>query len=107
MFKIMQIIVRILGAGVPAFDFTVGEVVEGQFKVVDSLKDCVAQRFPKLVAYVTFDTLLGTQAYVTAANLGEIVKIVTNHPYFGGMQFYPNFIVLNINQHVETKEKDA
>lgn len=97
MFKIMQIVVRILGAGIPAFDFTVGEIVEGQFKAVDSLKDFVAQKFPKLAAYVTFDTLLGTKAYVTAADLGEVTKIVANHPHFGGMQFYPNFIVFNID----------
>lgn len=103
----MQIIVRILGAGVPVYDFTVGEVVEGQFKTVDDLKACVAQRFSELAAYVTFDTLLGTQAYVTAAGLGEVTKIIANHPHFGGMQFYPNFIVFNINQYVETKEKDA
>lgn len=103
----MQIIIRILGAGIPVFDFTIGEVVKGQFKTVDDLKDCVAQKFPKLAAYVTFNTLLGTQAYVTATDLGEITKIVANHPHFGGMQFYPNFIVFNINQYVETKEKDA
>lgn len=103
----MQIIIRILGAGIPVFDFTIGEVVEGQFKAVDNLKDCVARKFSTIAEYVTFDTLLGTQAYVTAANLGKVAKIVTNHPYFGGMQFYPSFIVFNVNQHVETKEKDA
>ncbi len=103
----MQIIVRILGAGIPVFDFTIGEVVEGQFNIVRDLKDCVAQRFSTIAEYVTFDTLLGTQAYVTAANLDKVVKIIANHPYFDGMQFYPNFIAFNINQHVETKEKDA
>lgn len=103
----MQIVIRILGAGIPVFDFTIGEVVEGQFKVADDLKGFVVQRLSTIAEYVTFDTLLGTQAYVTAANLGKVVEIITNHPYFGGMQFYPNFIVLNIDQHVETKEKDA
>ena len=103
----MQIIIRILGAGIPAFDFTIGEVVEGQFKVADDLKDCVARKLSTIAEYITFDTLLGTQAYVTAANLGKVTKIIATHPYFGGMQLYPNFIVFNINQHVETKEKDA
>lgn len=103
----MQIIIRILGAGIPVFDFTIGEVVEGQFKTADDLKDWVAQRFSTVVKYVTFDTLLGTRAYVTAANLDKVVKVIANHPYFDGMQFYPNFIVFNINQHVETKEEDA
>lgn len=103
----MQIIIRILGAGIPVFDFTIGEVVEGQFKVADDLEGCVARNLSTIEEYVTFGTLLGTQAYITAANLGKVARIITNHPYFDGMQFYPNFIVFNINKHVETKEKDA
>ena len=63
----MQIIIRILGAGIPVFDFTIGEVVEGQFKVADDLKDCVARSLSTIAEYITFDTLLGTQAYVTAS----------------------------------------
>lgn len=103
----MQVAIRILGPGIPAFDFTIGEVIEGQFKIADDLEDCVARNLSTIEEYVAFDTLLGTQAYITAANLGKVVRIITNHPYFDGMQFYPNFIVFNINQHVETKEKDA
>lgn len=103
----MQTIIRILGAGVPVFDFTIGEIVEGQFKTVDDLKDYVARKLPTIAEYITFDTLLGTQAYITSANLGKVAKLITNHPHFASMQFYPNFVVFNLNYDEPTKEKDA
>lgn len=103
----MQIIIRILGAGIPVFDFTVGEIFEGQFKTVDNFEDCVTRKLPAIAEYVTFDTLLGTQAYITSASLGKVVGLITNHPHFAGMQFYPNFVVFNLNNDEPTKEKDA
>ena len=103
----MQTIIRILGAGVPVFDFAIGEIVEGQFKIADNFEDCVTRRLPAIAKYITFDTLLGTQAYVTSANLGKVAKLITNHPHFAGMQFYPNFVVFNLNDDEPTKEKDA
>ena len=103
----MQIIIRILGAGIPVFDFVAGEVVEGQFKVFNDLEDCVVRKLPSISKYVTFDTLLGTQAYIASANLGKVVRLVTRHPQFAGMRFYPNFIVFMLNDDEPTKEKDA
>lgn len=103
----MEIVIRILGAGIPAFDFTVGEVIEGQFKTVGNLKDCVTRKLPAVAEYVVFDTLLGTQAYITSANLGKVAKFITNHPHFAGMRFYPNFVVFKLNNDEPTKEKDA
>lgn len=103
----MQIIIRILGSGIPVFDFTIGEVVEGQFKIVDNFEDFVTRRLPAIAEFVTFDTLLGTQAYITSANLGKVTKFITNHPHFAGMLFYPNFVVFNLNDDEPTKEKDA
>lgn len=103
----MQIIIRILGAGIPVFDFVAGEIAEGQFKVFDNLKDCVIRKLPAIAEYVTFDTLLGTQAYIASANLGKVVRLVANHPHFADMQFYPNFVVFTLNDDEPTKEKDA
>lgn len=103
----MQIIIRILGAGIPVFDFTIGEVVEGQFKAVDDLKGYVTRKLSTIVEYVTFDTVLGTQAYITSANLGKVTKFIANHPRFAGMQFYPNFVIFNLNNDEPTKEKGA
>lgn len=103
----MQIIIRILGAGIPVFDFVAGETAEGQFNVFKDLEDCVIRKIPSISKYVTFDTLLGTQAYVASANLGKVVRLVTKHPHFAGMRFYPNFIVFMLNDDEPTKEKDA
>ena len=34
----MQIIIRILGSGIPVFDLVVGEIVDGQFKAFEDLR---------------------------------------------------------------------
>lgn len=103
----MQLIIRILGAGIPVFDFTAGEIADGQFKPFTELQATIEQRFPAIVDLVVFDDLLGTQAYLKPYSLGALTALVTAHPNFAGMQFYPNFLVFNLEDHVKTKEKDA
>lgn len=103
----MQIIIRILGAGIPVFDFAAGEIEEGQFKPFVKLQTVIEQRFPAIAGLVAFDDLLGTQAYLKPYSLGAVVALITADPGFGGMQFYPNFLVFNIEDHGETKEKDS
>lgn len=103
----MQIIIRIFGAGLPVFDFTAGEIVEGQFKPFQELSSTIEERFPALAGLVVFDELLGTQAYLKPNSLGAAAALITAHPEFAGMQFYPNFLVFNIEDHVETKEKKS
>ena len=103
----MQIIIRILGAGIPVFDFSAGEIVEGQFKPFQNLPSIIADRFPVLTELVKFDDLLGTQAYLKPHSLGAAVALIASDPKFGGMQFYPNFLVFNIDDHDEAKEKNS
>lgn len=103
----MQIVIRILGAGIPVFDFTAGEIVEGQFKPFTELQATIEQRFPSLAGLVSFDDLLGTQAYLKPYSLGAATALITAHPNFAGMQFYPNFIIFNLEYNEPTKEKDA
>lgn len=103
----MQIVIRILGAGIPVFDFTAGEIVEGQFKPFTELQATIEQRFPPLAGLVSFDDLLGTQAYLKPYSLGAATALITAHPNFAGMQFYPNFIIFNLEFNEPTKEKDA
>lgn len=103
----MQIIIRILGAGIPVFDFAAGEIEEGQFRPFIKLQTVIEQRFPAIAGLIAFDDLLGTQAYLKPYSLGAAVALITADPRFGGMQFYPNFLVFNIEDHVETKEKDS
>lgn len=105
----MQIIIRILGAGIPVFDFVAGEVVEGQFKAFSNpdFRDRIADISPALESLVSFDDLLGTQAYLKPYSLGAATALITAHPRFAGMQFYPNFIIFNLEDYVETKKEDA
>ena len=103
----MQIAFRILGPGIPVFDFTAGEIVDGQFKAFEDLRGSLDALIPGLSNLVHFDNLLGTQAYVKSQSLGAAVTLVTAHSDFAGMQFYPNFLVFEISDHVKTKEKDA
>lgn len=103
----MQIIIRILGAGIPVFDFTAGEIADGQFKPFTELQATIERHFSALAGLVAFDDLLGTQAYLKPGTLGALTALITAHPDFAGMQFYPNFLVFNLKDHVETKEKDA
>ena len=103
----MQIIFRILGSGIPVFDFTAGKIVDGQFKAFEDLRGSLDASVPGLLDLVHLDDILGTQAYVKSQSLGAATALITAHPRFAGMQFYPNFIVFNLEDHVEAKEKDA
>lgn len=103
----MQIIFRIFGPGIPVFDFTAGEIVDGQFKAFEDLRGSLDALIPGFSDLVHFDNLLGTQAYVKPQSLGAATALITAHPRFAGMQFYPNFIIFNLDDHVETKKEDA
>lgn len=108
----MQIVIRIIGAGIPVFDFVAGEIVEGQFKPFSSsdLRDRVMNFSPALEKLVSFSDLIGTQAYLKSSSLGAATALITTHPRFAGMLFCSNFIVFDLSDlenHVETKKKDA
>lgn len=103
----MQIIIRVLGPGIPVFDFVAGEIVDGQFKAFDDLRPNLDKIDSRLASVIHFDSLLGTQAYVDAAHLHMVVSYVSSSPHFSGMQFYPNFVIFNLDCNEPTKEKDA
>jgi len=103
----MQIIIRILGAGIPVFDFVAGEVADGQFKAFEDLRSDLEKVDSRLTSAIHFDSLLGTQAYVDAAHLHVVVSYIASNPHFVGMQFYPNFVVFNLDFDEQAKEKDA
>lgn len=103
----MQILIRILSASVPVYDFTAGEIVEGRFQSFQDLPSIIKDRFPLLMELVKFDDLLGTQAYLKPYSLGAAVALITADPGFGGMRFFSDLLVFNIDDHDETKEKDS
>lgn len=102
----MQIIIRILGAGIPVFDFIAGEIVNGQFAPFQDLHDRMQDFFP-VEELVTFSDILGGQAFVSTESLGPLVAVLTDRHDFAGMQFYPNFMIFNFESHEQTEEKDA
>lgn len=103
----MQIIIRILGAGIPVFDFVAGKIVDGQFKAFEDLRSNLEKIDDHLASAIHFDSLLGTQAYVDAAHLHVVVSRIASNSHFASMQFYPNFVVFNLDCDEQTKEKDA
>lgn len=103
----MQIIIRILGAGIPVFDFVAGEVVNGRFEAFEDLRPNLEKIDARLTSAIHFDSLLGTQAYVDAAHLHVVVSYIASNPHFASMQYYSSFIVFNLDCDEQTKEKDA
>lgn len=103
----MQIIIRILGAGIPVFDLVAGKIVDGQFKAFEDLRSNLEKIDGRLASAIHFDSLLGTQAYVDAAHLHLVVSYIASSPRFVGMQFYPNFVIFELDSDEQTKEKDA
>lgn len=96
----MQIIIRILGAGIPVFDFVAGEIVDGQFKAFEDVRERISS-FLHVDDFITFDTLLGGCAYVRSENLAKLISALAVFPGIESMLFYPNFIVLNIKKEDE------
>lgn len=103
----MQILIRILGSGIPVFDFVAGTIVDGQFKAFEDLRSNLEKVDTRLTSAINFDSLLGTLAYVDAAHLHVVVSCIASNPHFTGMQLYPNFVVFNLDCDDQTKEKDA
>ena len=95
-----QLIIRILGAGIPVYDVAYGEIRDGQFAPLDpaylssDILDCIVP-----------SDFLGTQAYVQASHLRELIACAM--PYVEGISFYPNFIVLSlVNDYGTEKEEN-
>lgn len=103
----MQIIIRILGAGLPVFDFVTGQIVDGQFKALEDPQPYLEKIDERLTSAIRFEPLLGTQAFVDSTHLHVVVSFLTASPYFTGMQFYPNFLVFNFDCDEQAKEENA
>lgn len=96
----MQIIIRIIGAGIPVFDVVAGELVDGHFRVFDDMRERVSS-FLRVDDFVTFDTILGGRAYVHSKNLAKLISALAVFPGIESMQFFPNFLVFNIKKEDE------
>ena len=63
-----QPIIRILGAGVPVYDVAYGELRDGQFVSLDP-----AYLTSEILDCIVPSDFLGTQAYVQASHLRELI----------------------------------
>ncbi len=102
-----QIVLRILAPQIPVFDVQTGCIDEkqGQF-IPDSDVESVLVRLAEHASdLVRFDELLGGKAFVTSDNLGFFIRSLVVNPAFSGLEFYPNFIVIKINDHGTKKEE--
>lgn len=93
-----QLIIRILGTGIPVYDVAFGEIRDGQFVPLDP-----TDLTPDVLDRIVPSDFLGTQAYVQASHLRELIACVM--PYVDEVSFYPNFIVLSFTDDYGTEEK--
>lgn len=94
-----QLIIRVLGAGIPVYDVAYGEIRDGQFIPLDP-KDLT----PDILNRIVLSDLLGTQAYVHADHLRDLIACAVLR--IDGISFYPNFIVLSFVDGYGTKKKE-
>jgi len=104
-----QIVIRILAPQVPVFDIQTGHIDEkqGQFLPDSDVEGVLAQLAEHAVDLVRFDEILGGKAFVTSDNLGFLIRSLVVNPAFSGLEFYPNFIVIKINDHGTKEEKKS
>jgi len=94
-----QLIIRILGAGIPVFDVDFGGIRDGQFTPLD-----FGGLSPDILDRIVLSGLLGTRAYVQSSHLRELIACVM--PYVEGISFYPSFIVFSFTDDYGTEKKE-
>lgn len=94
-----QLVVRLIPGAPGVFDVVSGVIEDGSFHQVpytaipeDYLLDVVETE------------LLGTQGYVRAKNLSSLLLTVLSAG--GKVEFYPNFLVLNLPENESKEKKD-
>lgn len=102
-----QIVLRILAPQVPVYDVQTGVIdqTQGQFVPDTDVEATLLEFAPSAVDLVRYDSLLGGKAFITSDNLGFFVASICSLPIYLGLEFYPNFIVLKLNDD-GTKEKE-
>lgn len=104
-----QIIVRILAPQVPVYDVQTGAIDEahGQFVPDTDIEAVLLKLAPAAAPLVRYDSLLGGKAFITSDNFGRLLSSICTLSIFVGMDFFPNFIVLKLNDDGTKKEKES
>lgn len=103
-----QVIIRILAPQIPVYDLQTGAIDEaqGQFVPDADIESVLSELAPASASFVRYDSLLGGKAFVTSDDLGSFFSSVCASETFAGMDFYPNFVVLKLDDH-GTKEEEV
>jgi len=104
-----QIIVRILAPQVPVYDIQTGAIDEtqGQFVPDTDIEAVLLKLAPAAAPLVRYDSLLGGKAFITLDNLGCLFSSICTLSTFVGMDFFPNFVVLKLNDDGTKKEEES
>lgn len=104
-----QIVIRILAPQVPVFDVQSGSIDEaqGQFISDTDIEATLLKLAPSVVDLVRYDSLLGGKAFITSDNLGTFIASICSLQTYLGLEFFPNFIVLKINDDGTKKEEES
>lgn len=94
-----QIVIRLLAPGIRVYDFCYGEIVDGQFHLLD------ANDLPsECTEFIRISNLLGTQAYICSDILRDFIEyIIPNTTDFG---YYDHLITFTLNPDYGTEEKE-
>lgn len=94
-----QLIVRLIPGAPGVFDVVSGVLKDGSFSPIPYAE------IPDLFLFDVVETdLLGTQGYVRSKNLSSLLLTVLDAG--GKVEFYPNFLVLNIPEDEPKEKKD-
>ena len=94
-----QIVIRSIAPGLPVFDFSYGEITDGQFHSFD-----VSDLSIDLLPFIQISNLLGTQAYICGSNLRDFFACAI--PYVSDIAYYDRFIVLSLNPDYGTEKEE-
>lgn len=102
-----QIVIRILAPQIPVFDIQTGSIdqAQGQFIPDTDVEATFLKLAPSVVDLIRYDSLLGGKAFITSDNLGIFIASICSLRTYLGLEFYPNFIVLKIDDDGTEKEE--
>lgn len=119
----MQFICRFIDPKIQVLSVEAGNIEDGQFVSVKSVKDVLTYNSPSVVDIVHFDDILGTQAYikfsdfddffqrivsdiVVSRTLSDIPLSFDDIMQYVKLSFYPMMIVIDIDDTFFDRDRD-
>lgn len=120
----MQFICRFIDPKIQILSIEVGNVVDGQFKSVDSVEETLFSHAPNVTDIVRFDDIIGTQAFIKFSEFDDFFQILIQDIIVNNLEpdlpplsfedimkyvklsFYPMMIVIDIDDIFFKKEEE-